>query len=54
MLFAWLKQYKFIPLNIQAAPASADLPAHEAKMNEEHFRGLIRLLTEKNVVRIPL
>ncbi|KAI0695510.1 hypothetical protein C8T65DRAFT_729899 [Cerioporus squamosus] len=48
-LHAWIQQFKWIPLSVQQAPASSELPMHEAKANEEHFRGLIRLLTEKNV-----
>lgn len=48
----WLqKAHMHVPLIIHHQPPSATLPPHEARANEEHFRGLIRLLTEKNVVR---
>ena len=49
MLTQWLRRHKYVPCIFQVLP---NLP--DAKTNEDNFRGLLRLLTEKNIVRVLL
>ncbi|KAI9001451.1 hypothetical protein BD414DRAFT_574886 [Trametes punicea] len=44
ILHAWMQRQKCIPLVVHATTDGQD-----AKKNDEHFRSLLRLLTEKNV-----
>ncbi|KAI0788312.1 hypothetical protein C8Q74DRAFT_1437248 [Fomes fomentarius] len=49
-LRTWLQKASMrVPLTIHPQPPSATLPPHETRANEERFRGLIRLFTDKNV-----
>lgn len=49
VLHQWLRMHKYVPLLFQPQGGVPDM-----KTNEEHFRGLVRVLLEKNIVRVHL